>query len=102
MSDNKPKSSQNLRSQRNADILRRMRNGDPLNAIDSRASWFPPRPVIKKDQSEMARLYNNSSLTGIERRGASSPMRQVTDDSANKSAGNPVSLTVDGTITEAG
>jgi len=51
------KNQKQLRLLRNADILRRMRNGDPLNTVDSRASWFPPRPIIKKDLTEMARLY---------------------------------------------
>jgi len=61
MTDSKSKKNQkDLRLQRNADILRRMRNGDPLNAVDSRASWFPPRPLVKKDLVEMARLYNTT------------------------------------------
>lgn len=54
------KTSEGLRRQHNADLIRRMRNGEPLNAIDSKASWYPPRPVIKKDQREIARLYQGA------------------------------------------
>lgn len=57
MTDTRKTASQ-LRRQHNADLIRRMRNGEPLNAVDSKASWFPPRPVIEKDPREMARLYN--------------------------------------------
>lgn len=56
MSGNKSKHF-NLRKQHNSDLIRRMRNGEPLNTIDSKSSWYPPRPVIKKDEGEMARVY---------------------------------------------
>ncbi|MBM4252488.1 MAG: hypothetical protein FJ146_10995 [Deltaproteobacteria bacterium] len=59
MSGNKNKHF-NLRKQHNSDLIRRMRNGEPLNTIDSKSSWYPPRPVIKKDESEMARVYGTS------------------------------------------
>lgn len=58
MQDSKHRS-RDLRKQHNAELLRRMRNGEALNAIDSKASWYPPRPLIKKDEREMARLYSN-------------------------------------------
>ena len=45
------------RTARNRDIIRRMRNGDPLTSFDSRSSWFPPRPILEKDKDAMARLY---------------------------------------------
>ena len=45
------------RRQHNTDLIRRMRNGEPLNTIDSKSSWYPPRPTIKKDAGEMARVY---------------------------------------------
>ena len=60
MNDIAKKNAQNLRKQHNSDLIRRMRNGESLNAIDSKASWFPPRPVIEKDRSEMARLYQEA------------------------------------------
>jgi hypothetical protein len=52
------RSNNDLRRQHNADLLRRMRSGDSLTTFDSKSSWFPPRPVIKKDVNEMARVYD--------------------------------------------
>ena len=60
MKDTSKKSS-DTRRQHNADLLRRMRAGETLTSFDSRASWFPPRPIIQKDQGEIARLYQNAS-----------------------------------------
>lgn len=54
------RTSSDLRRQHNAELIRRMRNGEALSAFDSKASWFPPRPVIKKDEREMRRLYDDS------------------------------------------
>lgn len=57
----KNKNSTDIRKQHNGDLIRRMRNGDSLNAVDSKASWFPPRPTIEKDKREMARLYTEEA-----------------------------------------
>lgn len=46
-----------LRDERNAELLRRMRNGESMTSFSSASSWFPPRPVIEKDAKEVARLY---------------------------------------------
>lgn len=51
--------SRNLRKERNADILRRMRNGEQLASFNSYASWFPPRPIIQKDIHALQELYGN-------------------------------------------
>ncbi len=67
MNDQSRKTSLDRRKQHNSDLLRRMRNGDPLNVVDSRASWYPPRPIIKKDSDEMARVYQ-AALTAPLRR----------------------------------
>ena len=58
MKDQSFKSSRELRKQHNSELIRRMRNGEPLTSFDSKASWYPPRPIIKKDKVEMARLYD--------------------------------------------
>ena len=50
----------------NQDLIRRMRNGESLSAIDSKASWYPPRPNIKKDAKEMARLYGQFEGEGVD------------------------------------
>lgn len=54
MSDN------DFRKQRNEQLIRRMKAGEPLWSYDSKASWFPPRPVIEKDPQAIKRLYENS------------------------------------------
>ena len=51
--------SRSLRKERNADLLRRMRNGDQLASFNSYASWFPPRPIIQKDIHALQELYGN-------------------------------------------
>ncbi len=63
MSDGIKKPTDFRRQQHNNDLIRRMRSGEPLNAIDSKARWFPPRPVIEKDQKEIARVYSGSSAS---------------------------------------
>ena len=55
---------QELRRERNASILRRMANGDPLTAFNSVSSWFPPRPTIKKNEEDVEALYG----MGLDRR----------------------------------
>lgn len=51
--------SRNLRKERNADLLRRMRNGEQLASFNSYASWFPPRPIIQKDIHALQELYGD-------------------------------------------
>lgn len=45
------------RKDHNQEILKRMAAGEPLWAFDSKASWFPPRPVIQKDPKAIGQLY---------------------------------------------
>ena len=59
MKNNEPKSIRNLRTLHNIELIRRMRDGDPLKSFDSRASWFPPRPVIAKDSAAISNLYGS-------------------------------------------
>ncbi len=46
-----------FRKRHNEDIVRRMRVGEPLTRYDSHDSWFPVRPVIKKDPKAIRQLY---------------------------------------------
>lgn len=71
MKETSKKPLSDLRKQRNADLLRRMRSGEPLTSFDSRASWFPPRPIIKKDAREIERLYHGSSAQNSDQQTAS-------------------------------
>jgi len=45
------------RDERNKDIVKRMRGGDPLSSFDAMDSWYPIRPPIKKDEKEVEKLY---------------------------------------------
>lgn len=58
MSDKSPKNLNERRRDHNRELIRRMRNGDSLKTVDSRASWFPPRPLIQKDADAIHRLYH--------------------------------------------
>ena len=53
--------SRNLRKERNEDILDRLKKGDALSSFDSYASWYPPRPIIKKDSKALGKLYGSRS-----------------------------------------
>jgi hypothetical protein len=61
MRDKNSKSQGDKRREHNQDLLRRMRSGESLRTVDSRASWFPPRPIIQKDQEAISRLYSADS-----------------------------------------
>lgn len=51
--------SKNLRKERNEDVLDRLKKGDSLSSFDSYASWYPPRPIIKKDSKALGKLYGS-------------------------------------------
>mgnify|MGYP005670025897 CR=1 FL=1 len=55
---NLQKSFDTKRRERNSELVRRMRDGDPLTSFSNASSWFPPRPIIQKDSAEIARLYD--------------------------------------------
>lgn len=39
-----------------------IKNGEKeFTTFTSTSSWFPPRPIIKKDKNEMNRLYNKKT-----------------------------------------
>jgi len=48
-----------IRKKHNEQLIRRMKAGEPLWSYDSKASWFPPRPIIEKDQDAIKRLYKD-------------------------------------------
>lgn len=45
------------REKHNREVLERMKTGDPLQRYSSEASWFPPRPIVKKDENALKLLY---------------------------------------------
>ena len=50
-----------IRKKHNEQLIRRMKSGEPLWSYDSKASWFPPRPMIEKDPEAIKRLYKDGS-----------------------------------------
>lgn len=46
-----------LQKKHNREVIKRMRDGDPLKKYDNASSWFPPRPVIEKDPIAIKKLY---------------------------------------------
>lgn len=74
------------RKDHNQEILKRMAAGEPLWAFDSKASWFPPRPVIQKDPKAIGQLYGggvNGSEPNVESAGGreQSPKLKILDRS---------------------
>ncbi len=51
----------------NKDVLMRMKKGEPFSRFDSYTSWFPPRPIVKKDQSGMRKLYGRKSFIKVQK-----------------------------------
>lgn len=47
------------RRRENRDIIERMKRGETLVKTDVMSTWFPPRPIVKKDKREMARIYGD-------------------------------------------
>lgn len=50
------------RLQKNNDLIRRMRSGEDLRVMTPDQTFFPPRPVIKKDAQLMLRLYGKPDV----------------------------------------
>ena len=41
----------------NEDLINRMKQGESLQSQSASDSWFPPRPVIKKNSAALRELY---------------------------------------------
>ena len=50
------------RAEHNRQLLEKMRKGESLALIPTQATWFPPRPIIQKDQKAMGRLYGGGAF----------------------------------------
>lgn len=42
----------------NKNLIKRMRNGESLQLMPNEMTFFPPRPLCKKDKKAMAKCYN--------------------------------------------
>ena len=49
------------RERRNKDLVRRMKKGENLTAYNTQDTWFPNRPLIKKDKELIKKLYNEET-----------------------------------------
>jgi hypothetical protein len=59
------------REKRNKELLLRMKDpSDSLTKCSSADTWFPPRPIIKKDLRALTQLYTGSNkqddIEGVE------------------------------------
>ena len=45
------------RKMHNRKILKKMEKGESLSSYNPQSSWFPPRPIIKKDEKALSGLY---------------------------------------------
>ncbi|MBC61830.1 MAG: hypothetical protein CMP11_05175 [Zetaproteobacteria bacterium] len=48
---------ESVRKVMNEDLINRMKKGESLSSFNSLSSWFPPRPLVKKDNDAVVRLY---------------------------------------------
>ncbi len=69
--------SESIRQEHNRDLIRRMRNGEPLTSFDSQSSWFPPRPIIEKNQKEISRLYSAPTESNASTETTSTPSKSM-------------------------
>lgn len=69
------------RRRENADLVRRMRQGDNLCHTDLSAFSWQPRPIIRKDRAEMSRLFGDA----VGERSSHLPHKQ--DDAGSNPAG---------------
>ncbi|MDD9952458.1 MAG: hypothetical protein OXT67_12930 [Zetaproteobacteria bacterium] len=69
---------QSVRDKHNQDIIRRMKDGDPLRTVDNMSSWFPPRPTIPKNYKEIKRIYQKH-LTEDRLNSPDAPYQKATD-----------------------
>jgi len=69
------------RQNHNEDLIRRMRDGEPLTSFDSTSSWYPPRPIIKKDPKALQALYGKKDRRSLKQapQAAKGELREIAD-----------------------
>jgi hypothetical protein len=53
----KNKTKKERQKEHNDQLIKRMKKGENLAAFDAELSFFPNRPIIKKDKKVMDKLY---------------------------------------------
>ena len=46
------------RKKENDALLEKMRKGESLTTVSTSATWWPPRPIIKKDLALQKKLFS--------------------------------------------
>jgi len=54
-------SREEIRKRENRELIRRMRCGEQLWSFDSQASFYPPRPLTKKDPELVKKLFGTQA-----------------------------------------
>jgi hypothetical protein len=58
-----------IRKQKNKDLVERYKKGESIQLIPSEATWFPQRPTIKKDTKIVKELYgDNATVVGEQKK----------------------------------
>lgn len=52
------------RSERNKDLVERMKRGESLSTVDAAATFWPPRPIIKKDPTALEAIHGKVDESG--------------------------------------
>jgi hypothetical protein len=52
----------NLRSRHNDSVLAKLKKGENLSQHSSMSSWFPPRPIVKKNIGDLNKVYNGKII----------------------------------------
>lgn len=60
---------QERRAEENKDVLARFKRGESLARCDQQATWWQPRPMVKKDEAAMQRVYGGPARPKPKRRG---------------------------------
>lgn len=45
------------RAKENKALIEKMRRGESLKTVNISSTWFPPRPIIKKNKDAINKLY---------------------------------------------
>ena len=68
------------RDKRNKDIVSRLKRGESTRTVPPEATWWPPRPIIKKDPEAIKRLYNSDPIDSPKQ-----PTLKLVDDEEDES-----------------
>lgn len=56
---------EDLRKKENEALIEKMRKGESLATVSVKATWWPPRPIIKKDLALQKKLFSEKIETPV-------------------------------------